>query len=64
MSDRIFFRCSNCHAQLSAPSRLVGRYRDCPGCGQELMIPPRTPNECPSLLVPDDGYRRPKTRVR
>ncbi len=54
MNRRIKFSCPSCGAQLSARKELVGRRGPCPHCAAEVMVPPRIPNEQPSVLIMDD----------
>ena len=60
MLDQISFSCPGCRRTLRASVRYVGRSCRCPRCGQEVIVPPRTPAEEAAVLVLDDGYRLPR----
>ena len=38
MSHPIRFRCPGCDASIKAPRQLLGRSRDCPGCGRNFVV--------------------------
>jgi DNA-directed RNA polymerase subunit RPC12/RpoP len=54
MRNRVSFSCSTCHARLRASLEFVGRACPCPRCGQDVVVPPRAPEEQAPLLVFDD----------
>ena len=41
----IYFPCSSCHYEVSAPEDDVGKYMLCPSCFTQLRIPPPKTNE-------------------
>ena len=55
MQPSIQIRCSGCNARIKAPTQLIGQTRDCPGCGQRLLIQRTPPEDSGPLVLPDDS---------
>jgi hypothetical protein len=64
MSEPVSFVCFGCGRRLRASLKFVGRRGDCPQCKGPVVVPPRAPEEEPSILVRDDGYRIASERSR
>jgi DNA-directed RNA polymerase subunit RPC12/RpoP len=47
----IRFCCAHCQASLKAPAELAGRNRNCPGCGGQIVVPRRIPEDAGAVLV-------------
>jgi hypothetical protein len=63
MTPPISFRCPGCKARIKAPVQLAGQRRSCPGCGHNLLVPRKIPQDAePVLVVVDEGG--PSLRVR
>jgi DNA-directed RNA polymerase subunit RPC12/RpoP len=54
MTPSLSFRCPGCNARIRAPAPLLGQYRNCPGCGERILIRVQVPEEAEPLLVPDE----------
>jgi CheY-like chemotaxis protein len=55
MPSFIQVRCPGCGARIKAPSQLIGQTRDCPGCGQPLVVQMRVPEDLGPVLLPDEA---------
>jgi CheY-like chemotaxis protein len=51
MPDFIPIRCPACDARIKAPTQLLGRMRNCPGCGQLLLVQNKAPQDAGPLLL-------------
>jgi hypothetical protein len=54
----IRFCCPSCGARIKAPIQLVGRGRDCPGCGRQFTVPSLVPEDVGPILVPIEAVGR------
>ncbi len=52
MDLAVRFRCSGCSARIKAPPQLIGKARNCPGCGQRFVIKRKAPEDSELLFVP------------
>src|SRR5262249_62356257 len=55
MHPVISIRCPGCNARIKAPFQLIGQERNCPGCGQTLLIQMRAPEDAGPLLLDAPG---------
>jgi hypothetical protein len=53
-SASISIRCSQCRARIRAPYQLLGKWRNCPGCGHYVVVQLKPPPEAGPALVMDD----------
>jgi CheY-like chemotaxis protein len=54
MQSTLIVQCSRCAARIKAPVQLLGQTRNCPGCGQPVMIRLKTPVDSEPLFLHDD----------
>jgi hypothetical protein len=64
MRTRISFSCPECNTRLRASTGFVGRSCPCPRCGQEVIVPPLTPEEEAPVLVLDEGHQTRRVAFR
>ncbi|HKB38105.1 MAG TPA: hypothetical protein VKD72_16785 [Gemmataceae bacterium] len=57
MAATIILRCPGCNARIKAPAQLLGQWRDCPGCGQRLLIRIVPPADAGPVLVGEEAPR-------
>jgi hypothetical protein len=50
----VSFRCSACQVKLKASVRLIGQSRQCPACGEHVVLQPVAPDPADSVLILDD----------
>jgi hypothetical protein len=54
MTTTVSFRCRHCQAPLRASVQIIGRWKNCPGCRQRLVVPARPIPDSGPILVFDD----------
>jgi len=55
MPSKITLRCPGCKARITAPRALLGRRRNCPGCGTSFVVRTQPPADSDALLVSADS---------
>jgi hypothetical protein len=55
MLRKVAFPCPSCLARIKAPIELIGRRRQCPGCGHKLVVydPDAEPERTELIYMPD-----------